>query len=224
MRNRRCAAGGSSATGAVGRFTLIELLVVIAIIAILASMLLPALSQARAKARSASCQSQLKQMGVGLFMYIDDNDEFLPAGCWGGMSHNVVTATGQPAAYQLGGFLSPYTSTDKNFWTCPAAATGYGTTYPGLRYRFYINAGSTFFGYPPANPGDPITPSCRISKVEGLAGGVSGTHAIRDIDGWNYPGCPVEDLDPVPVHNFGRNVLYFDGSVRWVRSMIGRTP
>jgi prepilin-type N-terminal cleavage/methylation domain-containing protein len=64
-------------------FTLIELLVVIAVIAVLAALLLPALGRAKAKARLATCRSNLHQLGLGIGYYLDDHGDYYPNSIWG---------------------------------------------------------------------------------------------------------------------------------------------
>ncbi|MDW8364681.1 MAG: DUF1559 domain-containing protein [Abditibacteriales bacterium] len=120
-------------------FTLIELLVVIAIVAILAAILMPVFTQAREKARQASCSSNLKQMGLAIQMYVQDYEAY-PA-----FSYNRVGGVErwydilQPYVKNVGVFVCPSLPQSQTAFQMTGTQRGRNLSY-GYNYQYLGNS------------------------------------------------------------------------------------
>ncbi len=199
-------------------FTLIELLIVIAIIAILASMLLPALRQAKGMSQRIVCVGNNKQLGQCITFYLQDNNEYFPPyTSW-------ATKAGLYYAYNWQydwGSAASSAPKEKGILFCPADRNPWKWEYSNNGWkRFYCSYGYSYNGIgggsSATDGGIKLTrvkqaSNCLIAgDSSDAAGGAGQSKSII------HPTIGVSG-DLSIRHNMGSNILFVDSSVRWYK-------
>lgn len=223
-------------------FTLIELLVVIAVIAILAAILFPVFSRVREKARQTSCSSNLRQIGTAFQMYTLDYDDLLPDRrdlkntLPGGYKPWSSWPTSDPRAGWAVSVIDPYIK-NSGIWSCPsvvgtslgnavqvAQASGAAPNAPVSRYWLWR------FDRPDNPvPLDNFWGKTEMQVVDDLRvannpqAGVPDGPADVELGVDPYFPRTIAAVDPalkgLAVHFGGRNRLFLDGHVKWLRDV-----
>ena len=211
-------------------FTLIELLVVIAIIAILAAILFPVFARARENARRASCQSNVKQIALGVFMYAQDYDEKLPQVKVNTFAN--ATSLSTPAGWVDA--LQPYLKSTQIFQcpseTNPPKNSGVNATdvISGQYSDYWINGtaagrSDAQFDAPAVTVliGDGAGSTTATTETDD-SGFVGSARYFTDGDG---TACLAADAGKKAVfggagrHLDGANIAFADGHVKWMKGI-----
>ena len=203
-------------------FTLIELLVAIAIIAILAAILFPVFARARENARRASCQSNLKQIALGIFMYNQDYDEKLPI-IFTSPAGNTSFVAGTAANRDVGWAeaMQPYLKSTQIF-QCPSET--------GAPTASSLADGSVYSDYWLNNIADGQADASFDAPSQTVLLGDGGASSSA----YSANGCTAQDCADdasgqkatIPGggatrHLDGTNFAFADGHVKWLKGVGG---
>jgi prepilin-type N-terminal cleavage/methylation domain-containing protein/prepilin-type processing-associated H-X9-DG protein len=196
-------------------FTLIELLVVIAIIAILAAILFPVFAQARAKARQASCLSNVKQISLGVTMYVQDYDEKYPWCHW-----NSGTSV---SGVHWQDSINPY-SKNTQVWICPDAPDNLINNYNWTNTdtaQVYVPRNTAYAWNEDAGANARKIASCSSPATTYILMDKGNNLCFTPWYDWqgraqNTVNANYQSI--VGPHNGGKNVGFCDGHAKWLGS------
>lgn len=194
-------------------FTLIELMVVMAIIAILASLLLPALAQAKGKARAVQCASQMRQIGLATWMYADEHEGCLPRSTHSATAHGELPWGYALLPYLTGGSFvrenAGWTNLFNTLYRCPSDRRNTDWSYGKNVYPELSSAetGTNTWQSIDLMP----HPSATVLFAEKM-GGSMADHLMAHF--WAEGGTPEVDAKR---HNHKSNYIFCDGHVESLR-------
>lgn len=206
--------------GKANGFTLIELLVVIAIIAILAGMLLPALSRAKETSRRAKCLNNLRQIGIGMTIYADENNDTMLEARFGEVQ--ICLNPPEEKAAATVGLTVNTNSGVSQIWTCPNRPTfpQYEAQYPQWVIGFQYFGGIKTW----KNPAGSFPSRSPVKASQAQPNWALAADAVLKVDGrWgggrdtSFKGMPPHKRPGPGNYPEGGNELFMDGSARWIK-------